>query len=240
MKVAGFSLGGFGLICLMFLFMIAVSSGLANAWGVSYSTDEIQMQAGQSADISYELQNFVGDETMSIKVSLEGDAGIAQIVGDDVFTLLPKTKDTYAKIRVSIPNNALSRYALKIKFLAMTGQGGFSINSAKMIPLTINVVDDSGQSAQTQQSAQQSQTASTTQEGSLAGTGQAAQGGEQNAQATVNTGAGATAPSGLVVLNETASKAGSALLKFAILAAALFIAAAGYWTFSKTRRVEFL
>jgi len=236
MKAVGFSLGSFGLICLMFLFMIAVSGGIANAWGVSFSTDELQMSAGQSADINYEMQNFVGDDSLQIKVSLEGDTQIAQIVGDDTFTLPPKTKDTYAKIRVSIPNNALSQYNLKIKFLAMTGQGGFSINSAKMISLTINVADDSGQAAQASSDSQTQADAAAQQTG-LGGAQQAA-GSNEQIQATADS--GAAAPSGLLVLKETASIAGSALSKFAILAVALFVAAAGYWAFSKKRRVEFL
>jgi uncharacterized membrane protein len=239
MKVAGFKLGSLVCSMLLFLFMIAVSSGIANAWGVSYSTDELRMQAGQSADISYEMQNFVGDDTLRIKVSLEGDAEIAQIVGEDVFTLPPKTKDTYAKIRITIPSNALSQYTLKIKFLTMTGQGGFSINSAKIIPLTINVADGYGQAAQASSDSQaQSDTAA--QQTSLAGAGQATQGNGQSAQAAANTGAGATTASGLFVLDERSGLTGSALFKFAMLAAVIFIAAAGYWKFSKTRRVEFL
>ncbi len=218
--------------------MIAVSGGIANAWGVSYSADEIQMQAGQSADISYEMQNFVGDEAMNIKVSLEGDAGIAQIVGDNTFTLPPKTKDRYANIRITIPNNALSQYTLKIKFLAMTGQGGFSINSAKIIPLTINVAEGSGQAAQAS-SDSQTQADTAAQQTSLAGAQQAGDDDEQ--QAAANAGAGAAAPSGLFVPKENSSSMmSSALSKFGILAAVLFIAAAGYWAFSKTRRVEFL
>jgi len=229
---SGFSkLSGIGSICLMFLFMIVISSGIANAWGVSYFTNGLQMKAGQSAEVSYELQNFENDETMRIRVSIEGNSEIAQIVGEKEFDLPPKTKEVSAKIKVSIPDDAYAQYELNIKFLALAGQSGFSINSAKVIPLKITVVDGSGQAPLNSPAAEIIQQTNLAEEKLAV---------ENSIQAKLASDPVSKLSGQVVSKGGSSDIMGSVLSKFGILTVILFLAAAGYWMFTKTKRVELM
>jgi len=123
---------------LFLLFLMLIPS--AHAWGVAYVQDHFTLEPGQSEDVVFNLQNYVGIKSKRITIELEGDTTIATLVDTQEYYLLPpKTKDHNVVVRLAIPDPAQKQYEVKVNFIALPTGGMIGLANAKTITLSIAV-----------------------------------------------------------------------------------------------------
>lgn len=236
---------------LFIAFVVAVSmfSFGAAAWGVTVPVNNLVMHPGDSSEVGYTLQNYVGDKTLRIVASVAGDSEVAEIVGENAFTLPPKTKDVPLTLRISIPSDAKyakSHYDVQLKLLSGRTGSGMELVSEKVVSLGIDVPAGEAGSSTSASSAnlagasaagRSSQEAGNTNEaaGTLGG-GASENEGEE--------GEGEEESEGLLLVGgkNAASSTGSSssLIKFIVLGAIVLLAITGYWQIKKNRSVELI
>ncbi len=114
----------------------------AHAWGIAFVNDHFTLKQGQTQDVKFSMQNYVGDESKRMLIELSGDKEIATILDKkDYYLLLPKTKDYPIVIRIAIPEQAQKSYEVKANFIAYAGGSGISLSTAKVVPIYIEVPD---------------------------------------------------------------------------------------------------
>jgi hypothetical protein len=121
------------------IILILGNVGSVHAWGVAYSEKEIAMQKGETHVIRTSLQNMMGDEAITVSISLRGDTSIAELSKNEVM-LPPKTKSYPIYITITIPSNApKDQYTLTAVY-TQKQSGGAMVNLAmeKSITFTID------------------------------------------------------------------------------------------------------
>ena len=125
----------------MFLCFILVLP-FASAWGIAYAQNHFTAEPGQKLNVSFTLQNYVGDEIKRIIIEPSGDKEIVTILDKkDYYLLPPKTKDHQVILQIAIPEPAKKKYQVDINFIAYSGSEGIVLSNAKVIPLSIAVPD---------------------------------------------------------------------------------------------------
>jgi hypothetical protein len=93
------------IISLAFVCLLSINFVLA--LGVSspyWNTNPLKMAPGETRQVEFTLVN--GDaETIEVVASLEEDAGIAEIIGNDEYLVEPGATDSKVALRISIPKN---------------------------------------------------------------------------------------------------------------------------------------
>ncbi len=124
---------------IIMLFLIPAVFG----WGISYSNTNFVLKKGQTQEVTFSLQNYVGDEVKRIIIKLEGDNEIAKIKdAKDYYILPPKTKDYPLVLVLSIPEDkAKTEYNVEVDFIAYPYGSGVSIASGKSVKFNVKVPD---------------------------------------------------------------------------------------------------
>jgi hypothetical protein len=124
---------------LMILFLVLSLSliPLVSAFGIStpyWKENPLVMQPGESKDITFNLQNMVGDTDYTIHVVLMNNSNIANITdASDDYIVKAQTADTYVHMHIGIANNATigTVYPITLSFATVTaGNSGVSIGSS--------------------------------------------------------------------------------------------------------------
>ncbi len=132
----------FALIMLVLFILLPFISAMAYAWGIAYKDNSFVMRSGEAQNVSFMLQNYVGDEPKKIAVALEGNTEIASVSNKkDYYLLPPKTKDYEIVVRIAIPKPAKKSYKLNVNFISLPESGNVGLATAKVIPVNIEVSD---------------------------------------------------------------------------------------------------
>jgi len=130
---------------LFILMLIALSIPLVMAFGVVtpyWKENPLIMYPGESKEVSFNLQNMVGDKDYAIRVALLESSNIALITDASTdYLIRAKTDTTYVHMIVSIPSDAAigAVYPITMSFSTITaGNEGVSLGSS--IEKSFNVV----------------------------------------------------------------------------------------------------
>lgn len=125
---------------------VVLFSSFAFAWGVSSTPTPIYVPSGTSTLFYTSLQNMMGNKTLTIEVSLDGD-DIAKLSSDQrTYVVAPGTKKMPVYVNVTIPKGVPddTRYHFSVHYREVpgeyTGEGtGVVITGARTVKVEVIV-----------------------------------------------------------------------------------------------------
>ncbi len=128
-------------------FILVTLVGYASAFGVvgDYSRDNIlKMYPGENKQVTYTIQNMVGEEDIKIMVNLKEGENIARISGQNTYDVPYGSANTEVPVIVSIPENAPvgQKYNVVAEFRTVTEGGeGVVIGLGIDYPFGVEVIE---------------------------------------------------------------------------------------------------
>ena len=109
----------------LFAICLVGTNVLAFAVSAPYSKDNpLKMQAGEIREVSFTMQNLIGNEDMNVIVSLLEGKEIAEITSGERYTIPLRTANTKVILRISIPSDANAGDSYDVKFSVQSSPEG--------------------------------------------------------------------------------------------------------------------
>jgi len=127
---------------LMLSFMQVSAFGITSMY---WKERPLELKPGQVAEVTLELQNMVGNETVTLNGTLMSGSEIAEITdASTVYVVPPQTKNVLVHLKITIPENAPleKEYTIGVSFLEIkTGGQGVAIGSEieKSFPVIVRI-----------------------------------------------------------------------------------------------------
>ncbi len=111
------------------------ASGVTSEYWNGANENPLRIAPGETKEITFTLQNMVGDDTLSFRAQVVNGTSIATLVdANPIYTVPPQTKDVQVKLVIKLPANAVlnQRYNVGVSFTSITNAeaGQFRIGSA--------------------------------------------------------------------------------------------------------------
>ena len=126
------------------LFLVVLLVSFVSAFGVAtpyWVGNPLEIAPGETSIVLLGIQNFVGDDDVTVKVVLKEGSEIASVLERE-YLIKAKTKDTQIPVTISIPLDLSlvgTSYLIKVSFLTVnSGEGGISLGTG--IDLNFDVV----------------------------------------------------------------------------------------------------
>lgn len=133
------------------LFLISVS--YVQAFGVTapyWKENPLTMAPGETKEVTFTLQNMVGDEDMQATVDLISDKRYVELLGETEYDVPAKTKDIPVTVKISIPQEISigTSFPLRIAFRSAAKGTTQQIQLGTGIEKTFDVFVGQGQAVQ--------------------------------------------------------------------------------------------
>ena len=117
------------LVVTLFLAVLLVS--FVSAFGVAtpyWVGNPLEIAPGETSIVLLGIQNFVGDDDVTVKVVLKEGSEIASVLERE-YLIKAKTKDTQIPVTVTIPLDTPleTKYLVKVSFITVNEGGGISL-----------------------------------------------------------------------------------------------------------------
>jgi hypothetical protein len=137
-----------GIILSVLAAVLVLSFIQVSAFGITsnyWRERPLELQPGQTAEVTLELQNMVGNETVTLNATLMSGSEIAQITdASNIYVVPPQTKNVLVHLTITIPEDAPleKEYTIGVSFLEIkTGGQGVAMGSEieKSFPVIIRM-----------------------------------------------------------------------------------------------------
>ncbi len=130
---------------MIFLVLMLLSSAGVYAYGVTapyWKEKPLILKPGQSAELTFELQNMVGESDLQVQTELIGDRRYAALLEEDkIYELPKKTQGVPVKLKITVPNDLAigTSFPINIMFRSMGKTGSQQVQLGMAIEKSFTV-----------------------------------------------------------------------------------------------------